>query len=86
MNLQIEESVFNAVMIEVSKDEYEACFGNYYSDEFWEKEYPGETREQAYEESMKWHKSLTLKELLDYYDDRYDYILEQMNYSKGELK
>lgn len=78
---EIEQDVLNAILVVVSEDEHEACFDrSYYSDEFWKKKYGSETRQQAYDKSMNWHKSLSLKELLDFYGDRYDYILERMNY------
>lgn len=89
INLNNETKALKAVLREVEKDEHYACFDrSYYSDEFWEKEYAGETRQQAFNRSMEWHRSLTLKELLRYYGDRYDYVLEQVNYPipKNDMK
>ena len=78
------EEALKAILVEVELDEREYCFDkDYCDDETWTKEHDEKTRQQAFDESMAWHKGLTLDELLEQYDDKYDYILNRLGYEKN---
>ena len=77
-----DEEVLKAILVEVELDEREYCFDkSYCSDELWNKEHGNKTRQQGYDESMAWHKGLTLDELLEHYGDKYDYVLDRRGLS-----
>lgn len=71
------EQIKNALLEEIIEDEKEACFDrSYYSDEYWFKEFGNITREEAFKKSTNEFKEMSLEELLEYFGDRYDYVLE----------
>lgn len=64
-----------AILEEIKKDEYEYCFDkNYCNDEMWEIQFGKISREQAFEDSIKWHETLSLNEIFNHYDDKYNYV------------
>ena len=65
---------------EIKEDEKEYCFDrSYYSDEFWEREFPDETREEAYNRVISiWQnvdENIFIDEVKEYFGDKYDYII-----------
>ena len=79
-----EEEALKAILIEIEQDEHEYCFDkNYCCDESWREQHGEKTRQEGFDESMAWHRTLTLDEILENYGDKYDYILEEIGYTKN---
>lgn len=67
-----------ALMKEIEKDEYEYTHDpSYCPADQWEKSYGRLKRNEGYEEAISYYKNLTVKEIVDEFGDKYNYIIEQ---------
>lgn len=67
-----------ALIKEILKDEKEYCFDkSYCSDDTWEVLHGDVTREEEYKRIVEHWSSATVEEIVEYYGDQYDYIIEK---------
>lgn len=71
------------LMDEIKKDEHEYCFDkSYHDDKTWEKEFPGQTREQRYQECIALYEKKSAGEIMTDFGSKYEYVVDMYNKQK----
>jgi hypothetical protein len=66
------------LLLAIMEDEHEACFDrSYCSDKQWERRNGDKNRMTGFLEAMEEFNSRSVEEIIDFFDDRYNYVFEK---------